>query len=234
MHPSAFVIPSFNPGARLFAVVAELVQLLKDKELTVPIVVVDDGSTDDSCAGLKEWGVTMIRHERNRGKGAALRTGLLWAKRQEIAQIVTLDADGQHPPSAALMLLQHSAPTESLVLAVRDLASAGAPAANQWSNRFSNQVLSLFGGTPLLDTQCGLRRYPVTATLSLSAPDDGYAFESDVVLRAARLGVPIVHVPAPVIYPPESERLSYFDSVRDPARMVLRVVTTALTVRKQH
>lgn len=232
MTHQAFVIPSYNPGHRLLGVVNELTALLEQAHLSVPIVVVDDGSTDGSGESAAS-SVTLLKHDRNRGKGAALKTALLWAQEHGIEQLVSLDADGQHPPAEAIRLLNVDAPGDALVLAVRDMAGAGAPRANQWSNRFSNRVLSLFGGRTLLDTQCGLRRYPVAATLQLAAPDDGYSFESDLVLRAARTGLPIVHVPSRVIYPPAEQRLSHFDSVRDPARMVMRVVTTALTVRRR-
>ena len=231
MSTFAFLIPSFNPGYRLLLVVRRLDSLLKDAGLRSPIFVVDDGSTDESTSELSELGVLVKRHQKNRGKGAALRTGLEWAQAQGITQLITLDADGQHPPEEALKLAQCSAGPDALVLAVRDLKAAGAPRPNQWSNRFSNRVLSLFAGTTLLDTQCGLRRYPVSATLGLGAPDDGYAFESDVVLRAARRGLPIVHIDSRVLYPPPDERLSYFHSVKDPAKMVYRVVKTALTIR---
>ena len=229
----ALVIPSYNPGHRLLEVVTELLFLLKKTEIPVKVVVVDDGSTDGSSENLPQIGLTLLTHERNRGKGAALKTALRWAQENKIDQLVSLDADGQHPPTEAVRLLNVAAPSNALVLAVRDLKEAGAPQANQWSNRFSNRVLSLFGGRQLLDTQCGLRRYPVIPTLLLDAPDDGYAFESDVVLRAARTGLPIVHVPSRVIYPPAEQRLSHFDAVRDPAKMVMRVVATALTVPKR-
>ncbi len=235
MQDSAFVIPSFNPGDRLRRVVGDLQEEMRTAGVQVPIVVVDDGSTDGSTIGLQALGVTVVRHETNRGKGAALKTALGWAERRSLSTVVTLDADGQHPACEAVALLLADAPSSTLVLAVRDLAAAGAPVKNQWSNRFSNAVLSLFGGRNLLDTQCGLRRYPVSETIALSAPDDGYSFESDIVLRAARRGLPIIHVPSMVIYPPETERLSYFDSVRDPAKMVFRVVWTTLTVpRVEH
>lgn len=233
MINQAFVIPSYNPGHRLLEVVTELLFLLKKEKLSNKVVVVDDGSTDGSSGNIPQVGVTLLKHECNRGKGAALKTALRWAQDNEIDQLVSLDADGQHPPAEAVRLLNVVAPPSALVLAVRDLAGAGAPKANQWSNRFSNRVLSLFSGTQLLDTQCGLRRYPVGSTLLLNAPDDGYAFESDVVLRAARTGLPLVHVPSRVIYPPAQERLSHFDAVRDPAKMVMRVVATALTVPKR-
>src|SRR5690606_32366526 len=104
--------------------------------------------------------------------------------------IVTVDADDQHPTAEAIRLLRHPAPAGALVLAVRDMQAAGAPLPNRLSNAFSNRVLSLFGGQRLLDTQCGLRRYPVAETLALGADHPGYAFESELVLRAARRGTP--------------------------------------------
>lgn len=214
----------------MHAVVNDLRSLLKERGLlSVPIVVVDDGSTDGSLS-VDLPGVTLLTHPQNRGKGAALMSGLVWAQNHGIARLVTLDADGQHPVEEALRLLLLPGFDHALVLGVRDLAGAGAPLANQRSNNFSNQVLSLFGGQKLLDTQCGLRRYPVEATLKLNSPASGYAFESDVVLRAARTGLEIHHVETQVHYPTGSERVSHFDSVRDPSRIVGRVVLTTLTV----
>src|SRR5690606_23339810 len=79
-------------------------------------------------------------------------------------------------------------------------------------------------------TQCGLRRYPVERTLQLEPRDPGYAFEAEVILRFARNGLPIVQEPISVIYPPEEERVTHFHSVRDPARIVRRVLWTVATV----
>jgi hypothetical protein len=143
-------------------------------------------------------------------------------------QIVTLDADGQHPAVEAVRLARHPR-FDALILGVRNLKESGAPGPNRFSNAFSNLVLSGFAGRRLLDTQCGLRRYPVERTLVLGARDDGYAYESNLVLRAARFKLPIVHVPVSVIYPPEHERVSHFHSLRDPFKIVLSVVGTALT-----
>jgi hypothetical protein len=144
---------------------------------------------------------------------------------------VTVDADGQHPASEALKLLVAEPDPRALVLGVRDLAAAGAPRANQVSNQISNFFLSLFTGRRLADTQCGLRRYPLSASLDLDARDDGYAFEAEVILRAVATGVRIVEVPVRVVYPPEHERVTHFDSVRDPARIVTRVVKTLVLTR---
>ena len=95
---------------------------------------------------------------------------------------------------------------------------------------FCNFFLSFFSGRALGDTQCGLRRYPLPLTIDLGGRDDGYAFEAEIILRAIAAGARLVEVPVRVFYPPPSERLTHFDSVRDPARIVVRVVKTlALT-----
>jgi glycosyltransferase involved in cell wall biosynthesis len=195
------------------------------------VLVVDDGSTDGTGDRAESAGATVLRHAANLGKGRALRTGLEHARTLGADVIVSVDADGQHPPEEAVKLLGCEAPQNALVLGVRDLARDGAPPANRFSNRFSNVVLSLFSGMPLLDTQCGLRRYPVSQTLELGGQARGYGYEAEVILRAARFGMPIVHVPVRVIYPPAHERVSHFHSVRDPARIVARVLWTVATPR---
>lgn len=226
----AFVIPAYNPGSLLLEVLRHLASAQAASGLShVAVLVVDDGCTDDSCSTLPE-GVHVLRHARNLGKGAALQSAFRWGKEQGVDFVVTLDADHQHPPEEAVKLFLSELPIEGLLLAVRDMRSAGAPLPNQLSNMFSNCVLSLFGGVKLLDTQCGLRRYPIAETLALGASDPGYAFESELVLRAARSGMPIFHLKTAVHYPSELERVTHFHSVRDPAKNVLRVVQTAWIV----
>ena len=194
------------------------------------VLVVDDGSRDRTAEVALAAGATVVRHPENRGKGAALRTGMEHALAAGFDVAVTIDADGQHPPAEAARLITADPDPEALVLGIRDLRGAGAPRANQISNGISNFFLSLFARRHFGDTQCGLRRYPLRRTLSLDVRDDGYAFEAEVILRAVAGRVRIVEVPVEVIYPPEGQRLTHFDSVRDPARIVTRVLKTlALT-----
>jgi len=197
------------------------------------IVVVDDGSSDGTGRAAERAGARVIRHAHNRGKGAALCSGFAALLELGADAAVCVDADGQHPPEEAVRLARHEAPRSALVLGVRDLASAGAPKKNQFSNGFSNRFLSFALGRTLSDTQCGLRRYPLPETLALGGRASGYGFEAEVILRAVRLGWQIVEVPVRVIYPPEHERVTHFHSVRDPARIVYRVLYTLATAPRQ-
>ena len=224
----AYLIPAFQASRSLKQVIDDL----RTHDPDAALLVVDDGSTDGTGDVARAAGIDVVTHAGNRGKGIALRSGFAWLAERGFRTAVTVDADGQHRGEDAVMLARHEAPADALVLGVRDLVRDGAPKPNQLSNRFSNWWVSRFAGVRLSDTQCGLRRYPLRATLSLGSDARGYGFEADMLVRAARRGLAIVEVPVRVIYPPEAERVTHFHSVADPARIVARLVHTALTVRR--
>ncbi|HEX6766640.1 MAG TPA: glycosyltransferase family 2 protein [Polyangiaceae bacterium] len=226
------VVPAFQAERSVAAVVTGLLRALPAGP-GPRVVVVDDGSTDATAAEAERAGATLLRHPENRGKGAALRSGLRFAHETGVGAVVTVDADGQHPADEALRVALYDAPRDALVLGVRDLVRDGAPWPNRFSNGFSNVFLSWFGGIRIHDSQCGLRRYPVSETLALDARSDGYAFEAETLLRAARLGWRIEEVPIRVVYPPSTERVSHFHALRDPARIVARVLETTWRVPKK-
>jgi glycosyltransferase involved in cell wall biosynthesis len=194
----------------------------------VPIIVVDDGSTDGTAELARAHGAELVRHERNRGKGAALRSGLADAARRGFEMAVSVDADGQHPGASARRVLEASDDPRALVLGVRDLRRDGAPPWNRFGNGVSNGFLSLFTGRHLRDTQCGLRRYPVAETLGLGTQAQGFAFEAEVVIRAFAARMPIVEVPVGVVYAAEGTRRTHFRSVHDPVRIVATVARTVV------
>jgi glycosyltransferase involved in cell wall biosynthesis len=218
------LVPAFQAADSLAAVLTDLARALPE----VPTFVIDDGSTDGTSeiARAHAPSVTLLRHASNLGKGAALLTGLRAAQAAGFSVALTVDADGQHPADEARRVLFADDDPRALVLGVRDLAGAGAPRKNQLSNAISNHFLSRFSKRTLRDTQCGLRRYPVAETLALGAHAQGYAFEAEALLFAARRGLPIVEVPVRVVYPPEDQRRTHFDSVRDPARIIVVVLRT--------
>jgi glycosyltransferase involved in cell wall biosynthesis len=228
MLPCA-IIPAYRATRTVADVVRETRALWPVPDA---VFVVDDGSNDGTGDLARSAGAIVLSHSRNRGKGAALRTGMAHAATLGFDVAVTLDADAQHPPAEAARLAFFESDPNALVLGIRDLVRAGAPRPNQLSNRISNFFLSLFTGRPLADTQCGLRRYPIATTLALGGRDDGYAFEAEIILRAIAAKVRIVEEPIDVVYPPVHERVTHFDSVRDPARIIRRVLFTMADLRR--
>ncbi len=226
MLASCAIVPAFEAAGTVGSVVDDL-----RRTLDVPIVVVDDGSRDGTADAARAAGAVVLRHPRNRGKGAALRTGLGEAARLGCRVAITADADGQHPAASARVVLHASDEASALVLGVRNLARDGAPRSNQFGNAVSNFFLSSFSGRKLSDTQCGLRRYPVPETIALGARADGYAFEGEVVLRALAAGLPLVEVPVEVIYDEAGRARSHFRRVADPVRIVSVVARTVVELR---
>jgi glycosyltransferase involved in cell wall biosynthesis len=225
MERACVIVPAFDAAATVGSVIDDV-----RSSVGAPVLVVDDGSVDATAEAALAHGASVVRHGRNRGKGAAIRTGLHEAMARGAHVALTVDADGQHPGRSARAVLD--APGEAaLVLGVRDLVRDGAPRSNRFGNAVSNFFLSRFGGRHLADTQCGLRRYPVAETLALGARADGYAFEAEIVLRALAAGLPIVEVPIDVVYPAAVAGGSHFRKVRDPTRIVAAVVRTVIELR---
>lgn len=224
-----FVIPALDASETVGQVIDGLHREARELAHHAQVWVIDDGSRDSTAEAAERAGAVVLRHPHNLGKGAALRRGLRCAMEHGATAAVSVDADGQHPPAEAVALALHPAPDAALVLGVRSLSRDGAPRRNQVSNGISNRFLSWFSGRALRDTQCGLRRYPVAETLALGARDPGYAFEAEVLLRAVHAGWELVEVPVHVVYPPPT---SHFHVVRDPARIVLRVLSTLWDTRR--
>jgi glycosyltransferase involved in cell wall biosynthesis len=223
------VVPAFEAARTVGGVVAVLAGALSCAPTEV--FVVDDGSADDTWGVACRAGARAVRCALHGGKGAALLRGLEEARAAGFGVALTVDADGQHPGDAARAVLRATDDPGDLVLGVRDLRREGAPRLNRFSNGVSNLFLSRFAGKRLLDSQCGLRRYPVAATLALGTRAPGFAFEAEVLLRAVAGGLSVVHAPVRVVYPPGRQRTTHFDSVRDPVRIIFTVLGTRRALR---
>jgi glycosyltransferase involved in cell wall biosynthesis len=219
------LIPAYEAARTLERVIVELRQVFPEAR-TEDVLVVDDGSTDATAHVARTSGASLLSYPENRGKGAALVRGLQEADALGYGVALTVDADGQHPATSAREVFDASDDPGALVLGVRSLRAEGAPRANRFSNGISNFFLSVFARRRFRDTQCGLRRYPVKPTLAFGARAAGYAFEAEVLLRANAADVPIVERQVRVFYPPEHERVTHFDSVRDPVRIIRTVLST--------
>ncbi len=220
------VIPTYNNAGTIRRVVEDVCRQTRH------VIVVDDGSTDDTADRLEGLDLILLRHDRNRGKGRALRTGLRHARFLGFDEAVTLDADGQHFADDIPALLQAAGQCPgSLVVGSRNLTAEGMPARNTFANRFSNFWFRLQTGIRLPDTQTGFRLYPLRRMGSLWWLTARYEAELEMLVWAAWRGIPLVSVPVRVWYPPEGERVSHFRPGWDFARIsLLNTVLCVLAV----
>jgi glycosyltransferase involved in cell wall biosynthesis len=219
---TAVVIPTYNHGSRVLAVVEDA------RRLDLPIIVVDDGSTDDTWERLKTCtGVTTLRHRRNLGKGAALITGMGAAAQSSATWAITLDADGQHRATDAHKLLAaipqgHKPgdrpgrrPGQRPIVLGRRRLMAQAPWTSRAGREFSNFWVWVAGAPWLHDTQSGFRIYPLAETLALDIRARRYQYEVEVLAKASWAAIPIIEVPIEVVYQSGGQRISHFRPGRD-------------------
>jgi glycosyltransferase involved in cell wall biosynthesis len=184
------------------------------------VVVVDDGSQDGTADVARSFGVEVVVHPTNAGKGTALMTGGQWAQERGFTHLLCLDADGQHSPDCAPSFLEKAMDASvGVVVGARSLATPEMPLARVCSNRLTTMLLGLQAGTALFDSQCGYRLYQLEAMLHPSIPRTGrFEWESEMLVRVARLGWTIDRVAIPTIY--DDEAGSHIRPWRDTSRFV--------------
>lgn len=187
------LIPAFQEEPRIAAVVTAAARHL-------PVVVVDDGSTDDTASAAQDAGATVLRQATNAGKGAALRAGFRHALDAGAEAVVTLDADGQHDPDEIpSFLASWAASRPELIIGRRDFA--GMPMVRRLSNTVGGWALSAAVGRHVPDNQSGYRLIGRTLMGRLLDSDEtGFEFEVEMIARAIALDLPIDWVPVRTIY----------------------------------
>jgi glycosyltransferase involved in cell wall biosynthesis len=194
------LIPGYQEGPRIAAVVA-------DARRHLPVIVVDDGSTDDTAAQAEGAGAIVLVQRPNAGKGAALRAGFRHALEHGAAAVVTLDADGQHDPSEIpAFLAAFEATGAELIIGRRDFATM--PAVRRLSNTLGGWIFSAAVGRRVADNQSGYRligRRLMTALLDSDEP--GFEFEVEMIAHCIALGLPIADIPIRTIYEGEPSHI---------------------------
>ena len=188
-----------------------------------PVIVVNDGSTDATAQVLAGTsGIRVVTLDRNQGKGAALQAGFARAIELGFTHTITLDADGQHPVSALSAFAdQCRVHPDALIVGVRDLKESGAPLIRRIPNALSNFWFRFETGIRLSDTQCGYRVYPACLIRKLNVESSRYAFELEVMVKAAWAGIPLIPQSVQADYAAPTSRLSHFDPWRDLLRITL-------------
>ncbi len=214
------LIPAFQEGPRVGPVVTAARRHL-------PVVVVDDGSTDDTATIAEAAGATVLRQDPNAGKGAALRAGFRHALDAGADAVVTLDADGQHDPDEIPAFLEaFAAARPELVIGRRDFSAM--PPVRRLSNTLGGWALSAAVGRSVPDNQSGYRLIGRTLMRNLlSSEEAGFEFEVEMIARCIALGLPIAWVPIRTIYagePSHIQPLRHFTEFVRVTRHARRIV----------
>ncbi len=229
----AFVIPLYNHAETITQVVQ------KTRAADCPVFVVDDGSTDGPLDKIKDiQGVQILRHEHNRGKGAALLTG--FAAAAAVADwAITLDADGQHDPEDAKQLMavipENARP---MVIGARVYQEGEhIPWTSSFGRKFSNFWVRVSGGPAVSDSQSGFRIYPLPEVLNLETKARRFEFEVEILVQAKRRGMPVMEAPVRVHYHPAGGRISHFhpflDFMRNSATFTRLIFTRIFPPKNQ-
>ena len=181
--PEAFVpilvIPVFNEAETIGEVVAAA-------RAHAPVLVVDDGSEDESAAIARRAGAEVFRHPRRLGKGQAIRTGVAAARSRGASVVVTLDGDGQHDPGDLAAVLGAARRTPGAIVAGSRLAEPSALEPDRLNAiRVAGFFVNWASGLALTDTQSGYRAYPVTLFDEVELRHGGFVLETEVLIAAA-------------------------------------------------
>lgn len=202
-HRCCVIIPAYMEEKHIKDVVQRV------REYLSTVVVIDDGSTDQTASEAAEGGAVVLRHESNLGKGAALNTGFMYAGEHNFDYLITLDADGQHNPSDIPVFMEAYLRTGIPVLIGNRMTATGnMPLIRKYTNRFMSWLLSRQMGQYVPDTQCGYRLYSCAEIPFIVPEAKGFAADSEILLQVAARGIRIDSVPIASIYGAEKSKIN--------------------------
>jgi glycosyltransferase involved in cell wall biosynthesis len=206
------IIPAFNEAGRVAAVIE------RSRPHVREVVVVDDGSADDTARVAGAAGAKVLRHEINRGKGGAIKTGLDYFAHSGAEMAVLLDADGQHDPAEIPKFIETAhRENAGIVVGTRMGDTRAMPVIRKWTNQFTSWVTSRLARQHITDSQCGYRLVQRRVVADLRLSTRRFETETEMLIQAGRAGHRIVDVPVRTIYGQET-RASHIHPLRDTAR----------------
>lgn len=209
------LVPAYNASEHLHELVSRIRVYVCDANL----LVVNDGSSDNTGAILQRENIKHLTLPENSGKGAALRAGFRYASEHGYRSVLTLDADLQHLPEEIPRFFAVDDGTR-IVLGVRRFDPAVMPWPRRCSNNLTSLIVSVFSGRQIRDSQCGFRLLPVKFIRRVRLTGANYDLESQVILQASALGYPIVEIPVTTVY---NNARSHVQPVWDIARFVRQI-----------
>ena len=221
------VIPAYNEGKKLEPVLKAVQTMPAD------ILVIDDGSSDNTASVAEQYAVHLLRHPSNRGKGAAIRTAIDYVLANSYDAALFMDADGQHLPGEVPRFMDcYRATGADLILGSRMEDIRAMPWIRKAANRFSSWVVSRLAGTRVTDSQSGFRLLSARLLEDLNRPgSEGFDLESEMIIDAVRSGRKYLEVPITCVYADEK---SHYHPVRDSAGFIGLAIRKALENRPEN
>jgi len=210
------ILPSYNPGMEIMSVIQRVIhQGFSD------IIVINDGSREEITPIFDEMakidGCTVLRHNENLGKGAALKTGMSFflENRPDGLGIITIDDDGQHLPEDVKLCAETMASSGSLVLGARNFQSSSVPFKSRIGNRLSAKLFSASVGLELTDCQTGLRAIPKEfLNTFVNVSGDRFEYETNMLIAAKKERINITEVPINTVYI-DGNNNTHFNPIKD-------------------
>ena len=214
----AAIVPAYNAARFIEPVLTAISRYIPASN----IIVVDDGSTDETARAARRSGVRIVRHETNRGKGAAIRTGADFIRSLPgIDAVVMLDADGQHDPGEIPRFAKEFMKEQAdLIIGDRMAEAGGMPAIRIFTNRLTSAIVSLRAGQRIPDSQNGYRLIRASLLARLELVTSRYEIESEMIIKACRAGGRTSSIPVRTIYGAEKSAIHPF---RDTFRFIALV-----------
>lgn len=235
-HNVAVVIPALNEALRIREVVEGALGACDH------VIVIDDGSDDDTAAKIADLPITLLRHPQRMGKGASLRDGFREAERLGMAAVTTMDGDGQHDAADIPRLIAAANRHPGcVIIGARLRKRASQPTYRRIGNDFGDWGIAWGCGFRVRDTQSGQRLYPVSVFTLRDVTGEGFVFEAQLLISAARrAGARVVGVPIETRYQcadaPQTFRKSHFRLFRDlyaiTSHVVVQVVKQGQVIRE--
>jgi len=204
------LIPAYNAERTL----AQVIREVHGVSPMLPVMVVDDGSSDGTAKVAAEAGASVVSHPQNLGKGAALRTGFRHFLGTDLRAVITLDADGQHSPAEISALIERWLATGAdIVIGTRRRGAGGMPRLRVITNTLGSLLVSLSAGKYIHDSQSGYRLLSRRVAGDVKTTSRGYGAESEILIKAVAQGFTVTSAPISTIY--RGER-SYIHPLKQP------------------
>ena len=217
---TVILIPALNAAATLPSLLDTLLQRFSPES----ILVVNDGSTDKTEEVVRSRQIPCISLEKTGGKGAALRAGFrLLRNDQSVDSVATMDADLQHDPGDLPAFLQCRKETGSnIVLGLRRILGTAMPVHRRLSNVMTSFLVSARTGCPIRDSQCGFRLIGMEVLRAIETESAGYEAETELLLKACRMGFTVTSVPIRTVYGGERSSMTHWDTTRKFIRTLMK------------